>query len=178
MLDFTLFRAINGLTGASLLLDAIGIFFAVHLLGLMLALLATLAIIRKKMYIFLLAIASGTLGYLVSQVIGLINFRPRPFAFLSGVNLLISKSPMSKSFPSDHATLAFALALSLYFSGEKKLGIIFTVLAFLVGLGRIFVGVHFPLDITAGTLLGILSAFAVNKVWRIISVKLKTKSAK
>lgn len=168
MFDFELFRYINGIAGRSLVLDVLGIFFAVHLIGLMLLITAIAALIRKKISIFTLAVASGALGALVSQIIGLVNFRPRPFVFLEGVNQLITKLPTSKSFPSDHATLAFALAASVYLSGEKKLGLVLFILAFLVGAGRIFVGVHFPLDIAAGALLGILSALAVHKIWKKI----------
>ncbi len=168
MFDFELFRAINGLAGKNIILDALGVFFAVHLLAAMLAVAAAVSFYRKKISIFLFALSSGALGFGVSQLIGIINFRPRPFILLEGVRQLVSKSPLSKSFPSDHATLAFALAASLYFSGEKKWGTAMFVLAAAVALGRVFTGIHFPLDIAAGALLGILSAFMVNNTWKKI----------
>ncbi len=166
MLDFILFRAINSLVGKSDLLDIAGIFAAVYLIFVLVFGIAMLSARRKNLFIFLLAVASGGLGFLISQAIGLVNFRPRPFAFLEGVQVLISKSSLSKSFPSDHATLAFAMAAALFFSGEKKWGATALVMAFFVALGRVYVGVHFPFDIAFGALLGVFSAFIVVRAWR------------
>jgi undecaprenyl-diphosphatase len=58
------------------------------------------------------------------------------------------------SFPSGHATLSFALAFSIFLY-DKKIGSLFLLLAFFVAMGRIFTGVHFPLDILVGGILGI-----------------------
>ncbi len=171
MLDFVLFRAMNNLAEKWIFLDVLGIFSAVYLIAAIVVLSALLAFFRRNIYIYLLAMGSATLGYAISQWIGIVNFRPRPFVFLEGMKLLISKSPESKSFPSDHATLAFAVAVSLLLSGEKKWGAVALIMAFFVALGRVYVGVHFPLDVTAGALLGIISAFIAHKIWRLYKKK-------
>lgn len=150
------------------ILDVFGIFAAVYLIAAILVLAALVAFLRKDIYIYLKAIGAAFLGYSISQWIGIVNFRPRPFTFLENVNLLISKSPESKSFPSDHATLAFAIAVSLILSGEKKWGTVALVAAAFVALGRVYVGVHFPLDIFAGALLGTGSAFAAEHIWKFL----------
>lgn len=173
MFDFTWFRAINGLAEKSAVLDVLGIFFAVHLIVFILGGTAVLSFLRKRMSIFILAASSAALAYCISQIIGEINFRPRPFVMLDGVRQLVSKSALSKSFPSDHASLAFALASSTYFAGERKWGTILLILAALVALGRVFVGVHFPLDVIAGALLGSFSAFVVYKLVKSLKLKIK-----
>lgn len=171
MFDFILFRTINNLTERWLFLDILGIFAAVYLIAAIVVLSALLAFFRRNIYIYLSAMVSAALGFTISQWIGIVNFRPRPFVFLEGVKLLISKSPESKSFPSDHATLAFALAVSLLLSGEKKWGGVALALAIFVALGRVYVGVHFPLDVAAGAVLGTLSAYAVNRIWKALKLK-------
>ncbi len=86
----------------------------------------------------------------------------RPFAFLDNVNLLITENPLN-SFPSGHAALAFALATTMFLY-NKKLGILFFGGAILVAISRILVGVHFPLDILIGSILGILLPLIFYKI--------------
>jgi len=63
----------------------------------------------------------------------------------------------SNSFPSGHTTSAFALAATLAFLlKNKKYGILLAISAFLVGCSRIYLGQHFPEDIEAGMVLGVL----------------------
>jgi Membrane-associated phospholipid phosphatase len=68
--------------------------------------------------------------------------------------LLIAK-PLSYSFPSGHTLSSFAVAevLSVYF-GEYKL--IFVAIAFLIALSRLYLYVHYPTDVIAGILIGIV----------------------
>ncbi len=77
----------------------------------------------------------------------------RPFEVLDGVNKLVSAS--GKSFPSLHSALTMALgvAISFYY---KKTGILLITFSFIIGFSRIFVGVHYPLDVLVGFAFGIL----------------------
>jgi undecaprenyl-diphosphatase len=61
--------------------------------------------------------------------------------------------------------LAFALATSVWIY-NKKIGNILFVLAFLVAIGRPLVGVHFPLDIFAGGLIGIFTVLVLGKYFK------------
>ena len=107
---------------------------------------------------------SVLISFLISQLIGLLYFRPRPF--ISNFQVVNDINPLSeKSFPSDHTTIAFALAAAVYCS-HKKLGIFLLILAFLVGFGRIYTGVHYPLDVLGGILVGIISALLVYYLFR------------
>lgn len=80
--------------------------------------------------------------------------RVRPCNYQNSINILISK-PMSYSFPSGHTVSSFAVAetLSAYFSQYR---LIFMGIAFLIAFSRIYLYVHYPTDVIAGIIIGIL----------------------
>jgi membrane-associated phospholipid phosphatase len=87
---------------------------------------------------------------------------PRPLAVLGEEHVhLFGKALKTFSFPSGHAVTAFALAGVIVFAVEHR-GIRIAVLigACTVALSRVFVGVHWPIDVAAGALGGWLSAIA------------------
>jgi len=71
------------------------------------------------------------------------------------------------SFPSETAAVAFAFATAVWI-GNRKVGIVIGILAILWCFARIYCGTHYPLDIVAGALIGILTAFFVSKLLQII----------
>lgn len=82
--------------------------------------------------------------------------RPRPFLSLEGVNLLIA-SPGSFSFPSGHTANAFAASLVVA-RKVSRLAWPVLLLAVIMSFSRVYVGVHYPLDVLGGALLGALCA--------------------
>jgi undecaprenyl-diphosphatase len=90
--------------------------------------------------------------YIVVTVTKVLIAYPRPFKTLTDLHVLISL-PNDYSFPSGHAALTMALATSVYLF-RKRLGTLLFAFAFVVGLARIYVGVHYPLDVGVGFLLG------------------------
>jgi undecaprenyl-diphosphatase len=74
--------------------------------------------------------------------------------------MLITHEP-GVSLPSDHATASFALAISVWFFVSARWGPYLMGVAALVAISRVFVGVHYPADITAGALLSTLAGLAV-----------------
>ncbi len=101
--------------------------------------------------------------FVFAAAIRLFYYHPRPFLVLHNFNLLIARD-MESSFPSGHASFYFALATGVYLY-NKKAGLIYLVLASLMGFARVFVGVHWPLDILAGAVLGILTAVLTKKIY-------------
>ncbi len=106
--------------------------------------------------VFIVAVIAVT-HFIVTLLKVLIAY-PRPFQVLNNVRVMISL-PMDYSFPSGHAALTMALATAVYLF-NRRLGELLFALAFVVGLSRIYVGVHYPLDVGAGFLLG----YAVAKI--------------
>ena len=80
----------------------------------------------------------------------------RPFVNHPEVHKLIAHSA-DFGFPSDHATGAGAIAAGLLFL-SWRLGLVTTLIAFLIALSRVYVGVHFPQDVLAGLALGAVVA--------------------
>lgn len=99
-----------------------------------------------------LLIADNLVSYILKPFFG----RVRP---LIPLELAHTVSP---SFPSNHATNVFTLAmvLSWYY---KKLSPIWFTGALIVGFSRVYIGVHYPSDIVGGAFVGIVCAFFV--IW-------------
>ena len=120
-------------------------------------------------------ILATTIGHLVN--------RTRPFES-GGVQELIFHRP-TVSFPSDHAAALFAVAMSFYFSGAKKISYIMFVVAILISFFRVSTAIHWPTDILGGLVIGLLSAWVIklldrylDKVYNwIIKVMKKVKLA-
>jgi len=71
-------------------------------------------------------------------------------------------------FPSDHATLLFALAFSLRLRpprGLPRIWIAVLVLAAAVGWARVFLGTHYPVDIAGAALVALVAALMVANPW-------------
>jgi len=92
--------------------------------------------------------------------------RPRP-SEVHTINLL-TYFHEDYSFPSEIAAVAFAFATAVWM-GNRKAGIVLACVAFLWSFGRVYSGNHYPLDIVAGALIGILTAFLVSKLLYKIS---------
>ncbi|MFM2357611.1 MAG: hypothetical protein RJA61_348 [Candidatus Parcubacteria bacterium] len=101
-----------------------------------------------------------TARFLVLPIIRFLIKRPRPFVFDDTVKPFVEA--LGYSFPSGHATVFFALATSI-FLWNKKWGALFLVIAFCISVARIFVGVHYPLDILMGALVGISVPLFISK---------------
>ncbi len=76
----------------------------------------------------------------------------RPYASIPHVLLLVGRSA-DYGFPSDHATMAGAVAAGLYYV-NRRLGLIAWVVAVLLAFSRVYVGAHYPHDVAAGLALG------------------------
>ncbi len=177
-MDYSLFLYINNLAGKWICLDAIAIFFAKYLIYFLVAgailffflvsrSLGKGELLKKQeriRYLFLAGISVILSRLVITELIRLFWHRSRPF-ITHQVNLLLEHSA-SGSFPSGHMTFLFPLATIIYFF-NKKIGIAFFVASFFVGLARIFVGVHYPLDIIGGIIIGFLSAILVKSIIKI-----------
>ncbi|WJV63307.1 undecaprenyl-diphosphatase [Pectobacteriaceae bacterium CE70] len=97
---------------------------------------------------------------------GLFYFHPRPFMISLGYTW-IHHTP-DNSFPSDHATLLISAGLSLFMSRAKITGSIVMTLALFAAWARVFLGVHFPMDMVGAAVVSVLAygiAFTLWKWW-------------
>lgn len=171
-LDFTIFKFINNFAEQSVILDKIGVFFAEYLPYLLIGFLLVFIFYSKtnkkenQIMVFVAIISAFISRFIVKSAILLFYNRPRPFVALSDTHNLLQMnlSENFQSFPSGHAMFFFAIATGVYFY-NKKLGIVLFICATLISLARIFVGVHWPSDIIGGAILGILTAFLVQKLY-------------
>lgn len=84
--------------------------------------------------------------------------RVRPYNAIEGLVPIIKK-PSEFSFPSGHAGSSFACACVLYRKLPKKFGIPILILAILISFSRLYVGVHYPTDVLAGAVTGIICSY-------------------
>ena len=149
-MNLELFRLINNLANKNRILDDIMIFFTNYIPYMFMSILVfvfVLGVIKKNseyqksaINVFFLTVINLTLNFLIGSVF----YVNRPFVN-NKVNLLMPHV-QDASFPSDHAagTMSIALGLGKY---SKQLGVILTILSFVVGFSRIYVGHHYPLDV-------------------------------
>jgi undecaprenyl-diphosphatase len=103
-------------------------------------------------------IAAALAGWAATALKAIVD-RPRPFVRYPDTKVLVPR-PHDDSFPSGHAAMSFAAATILSFAFPKATPA-FLVLAAAVAYSRVYVGVHYPLDVIGGAALGASIAFAV-----------------
>lgn len=162
--DIQLFHLLNGLAGQSELFDGIIVFFAAHLayvLPVALLIFVVFSGYQKRVKIDLLftaAAASIVARAGVTEAIRYFYHRPRPFSVLETNQLLTDPA---WSFPSGHATFFFALSTAVYLY-DRRWGTGFFAATILITVSRVIAGVHYPSDILAGAVIGILTAYFVH----------------
>lgn len=111
------------------------------------------------------AAVSAALTVGVALVIGqmIIGVWPHPRPFMIGLGHQLLEHKAESSFPSDHATVFFALGFGLMLAGLRQLGGSVLLAGILVGWARVFLGVHFPLDIIGAGLLALPTAWLLMK---------------
>ena len=133
---------------------------------------------KQAIWIILFGVLSVGLADLVSSHFLKDYFaRVRPCLlpdFANHVNLIVSRCSGAYSFPSSHAANHFALALFLSYvlSSSKTLIAILMVWAGIISFAQIYVGVHFPLDIIGGILVGVLSSLITYFLYQFVSKKM------
>ena len=162
-----IFNYLNNLAGKSYYFDLIIIFFAQYFPYLVVASIIFFWIFgkdkKRKMKFVIFSFFSAIFArFVVTEAIRYFDNVSRPFVD-NNVNQLIFHET-SNSFPSGHATFFFALAtaVALGHSVSKRtlsVPIIFFIAAIFISIFRVMAGIHWPLDILGGAIVGILTTY-------------------
>lgn len=162
--DLSIYHFINQWTGHHPILDHVMAFTAQYALEIyaFLFIVAWFTLPKsdeKKRHGLIVMGFSGILALIFNVIIGHLYFRPRPFVALpQGSFTQLIPHAVDSSFPSDHTSGSFGFAAGSWRRSERWVSLSFTVLAFFVAFARVYAGVHWPTDVLAGMVIGILSA--------------------
>jgi undecaprenyl-diphosphatase len=169
--DWTVFHALNGaLRGndggqdAAVAFNATAIFAMVVAAGLLWFVARPGGSLRPKVAAASAA-AAAALALLGNVVLGQLWYHSRPFVGNPHQTLLLVKHAPDNSFPSDHATVAFAIAFAVT-ALYRRFGLALLLFAIGVAIDRVFVGVHYPVDVAASLLVGLASAVLITTAGR------------
>ncbi|MDN4074201.1 undecaprenyl-diphosphatase [Fictibacillus terranigra] len=115
---------------------------------------------NRLMIVF--AIMSCGIAEILGKFAGLAYSHHQPFAELTNVHQLV-EHVIDNSFPSDHTIIFFSICTSIWLFRRKE-GVIWLLLALCVAFSRVWVGVHYPIDVAAGALIGMISSMVVYKI--------------
>lgn len=165
-MNMELFTLINNLAGKNKILDQIMFCFSKYVPYIFMLIIAAVFVsgIVKRNIDFRKASVSTfiitVINLALSFIIGSIYYEDRPFVN-NKVNLMYPHDK-DASFPSDHSigTMSIALGLGKY---KKTLSRILIVLSIMVGISRIYVGHHYPVDVVAAYVIAYLTNYVYNK---------------
>ncbi len=165
-----LFFLVFNLSGKSNFLDSVMIFGSEYLIYITFALIFFLGLkgsIKEKKALVLILFAFP-IAVLIIKVIHLFIIEPRPFVTYNLIPLIDPTA--NASFPSRHTTIISLIAFSYAFYKSKFTPFMILFL-FWIGFSRIYIGVHYPIDILGGAGVGLISLFIARKFLKIIRVK-------
>ncbi|WP_290969686.1 undecaprenyl-diphosphatase [Herbaspirillum sp.] len=119
---------------------------------------------RGQRLVLLNALAVTMIALGVNQLIGLLWTHPRPFMIGLGHTWIAHAA--DSSFPSDHVTVFASVGLSLLLGGMRVPGLVTLLLGMPVAWARIFLGVHFPLDMAGAVVVAAAVCLLAAPAWR------------
>lgn len=106
----------------------------------------------------------------ISEILSAVLHTPRPFVMHVGQTLI--EHDATGSFPSNHMSIFSGIAFAYYFSLKRDLGRILLCVAWLVAWSRVYVGVHFPIDMLGAFFIALMVNLAGLPLWWKYSEKL------
>jgi undecaprenyl-diphosphatase len=172
-LDWSIFHALNGaLRGddggqdAAVAFNTTAIFVLIATAGLLWFVARPGGSLRPKIAAASAA-AAAALALLGNVVLGRLWYHSRPFVGHPHQTLLLVPHAADNSFPSDHASVAFAIAFAVM-TVYRRFGLALLLAAVALAIDRIFVGIHYPVDVAASLFVGLSSALLVTVTGRAL----------
>jgi undecaprenyl-diphosphatase len=109
---------------------------------------------EKEKYTVVNAAITAVIALVINVILGHIFYENRPFV-THHVNLLVQHAKDS-SFPSDHATGTFSIALAILWRKHRKIGIGMLLFAICTGISRVYVGNHYPFDVLTSIVISLI----------------------
>jgi len=131
-----------------------------------------LALVWRRRGVLVLTVIAVAAADLVARGLKQLVDVERPSSRYAEPKPLVA-APHDHTFPSGHAATSFAAATILT-AARPGWGPLWFLLALAVGFSRVYVGVHYPLDIVGGAVLGIATAIALR---RLVKVRRRSRAA-
>ncbi|WP_332066104.1 undecaprenyl-diphosphatase [Bartonella sp. CB189] len=160
-IDITLFEVLSGNHRSWSVLVLFGIFcakFLIYIIPMHLCILWFCGSVMERHIVLSICTSIG-MALFVGYLISLIYFHPRPFVV--GLTSPLIKHRATASFPSNHALTIASYMANLYVYRYKVSSKFAVISLCLICWGRIFVGVHYPFDVLAGVVLGIVISLGI-----------------
>lgn len=125
--------------------------------------------IHEKKEILVFSLITLPIIFIISRICAALYFNPRPFV-VGHFTSLVPHQP-NNGFPSDHTLVSSAVAMIIWHF-NKKIGWFLLLLALLVGMARVYVGVHHYIDIFASLIISFVVIVLVEKfVWPKVKIQ-------
>ena len=158
--EIDMFRAMN-LAGTNVALDSVMVFFTIMGTSYIIVLICVPLWIQGKKDAAFDVVMLVILATIATEALKLVVDRPRPDLELSDIETIVSAS--GSAFPSGHSARAFAVACLLYMEEPRKYGVTALIIASLIAVSRVYLGVHWPTDVLAGAVLGVVAALVLTE---------------
>jgi len=156
---FSVFKNINSFAKKWKVLDILAIFCARFFPYIVFLFLVFYTIYISSFSLFIFAFLSGLFArFVINELVHLFYKKQRPVH--TEITKLLIPLPKNYSFPSGHTSFFFGISFLLFFY-NIPLGLFLLLASFLIGISRVFCGVHWFRDILAGVVAGFVSSLMV-----------------